>query len=124
MGPGAQTHGGRRGGVQLFRSLGASDTEINEFARWRSDKTIKEYSSTSAARFFGLYEDAAKAVHDGSLSLPPSSATGLTPISPEETASSQQGSQTQGPNAPLESTHEHRSSGAGLTQPKDQPRMC
>ena len=42
MGPGAQTHGGRRGCVQLFRSLGASDTEINEFARWRSDKMIKE----------------------------------------------------------------------------------
>ena len=35
FGPQAQTHGGRRGCIQLLRSLGASDTEVNEFARWK-----------------------------------------------------------------------------------------
>ena len=86
FGPQAQTHGGRRGCIQLLRSLGASDTEVNEFARWKSDKTIKEYSSTSAGRFLNLYGQAVEASEAGILSLPPSSARNLTGLSEAATA--------------------------------------
>ena len=67
LGNSHKTHGGRRGQAQEWANQDAPPHVLKDATGWRSDDSLREYVSTTAATFVNLYDKVAAAHAKGSL---------------------------------------------------------